>query len=127
MTAPDAEVELVDHLTSTFAAADPETPITVSVDFPDTDRLHVQVEQEGGPISWPIVERAQVRLVAWAPPGQRTAVKQLAADAIAAAAAHPGSAAVAGVHPLGARSDVSADPTTGRLMCWALVRVNLLH
>lgn len=120
---PDAEAELVAHLAASLTAS---SPVTVSVDFPDTDRLHVQVEQEGGTMSWPVVERASVRLVAWAPPGERSAVKGLAAEAVAVATTLQG-LHVAGVQPLGARSDVSADPTTGRLMCWALVRVNLLH
>ena len=52
ITAPDAERELITYLRAHLA------PITASTSFPDSDRLHVQVEQEGGAAQWPVVERA---------------------------------------------------------------------
>lgn len=126
-TDPEA---LVTYLTSTFAArVETYKPATISVKFPDAalaTTTHLQVELEtSNTTDFPILERAQVRVTAYAGPGKRTNVKALASLTQGLLLAHPGSAGIAGIFPLIGRSDVIEDPTTKNLMCWFLVRVDL--
>lgn len=121
-TFPDPEAALVNHLNAALDA-------TVSTSFPSTALTtpHVQVELElGNDEDYPVTERAQMRITCHAPPGKRTDVKALASLARAHALALR-SAAVSGVFPMGrGRSSVITDPDTKNLMCWFLVRVDLL-
>lgn len=103
----------------------------VAVGFPDvtlaSDETRVQVELEASDVGdYPVTERAQVRVTAHAAPGRRTVVKELAGECLMALYSHTGSASVAGVVPLSGRSAVSVDPDTRNVMCWVLVRVDLL-
>lgn len=121
---PDAEREVIDILEAAGHAV-------VKTDYPDESlsgtAYWLQVDQEAGDADdYPVVERAQVRVTAHAAKGRRTAVKQHAAEALADLYSFAGNANVAGVVPLGGRSAVSTDPDTGNVMCWVLVRVDLL-
>lgn len=104
---------------------------TVKTDYPSS-RLTgadywLQVDQEPGGVSgYPVTERVQVRVTAHAGYKRRTAVKLLASDVLADLYSFIGSATVAGIKPLGGRSAVSTDPATENVMCWVLVRVDLL-
>ena len=123
VTFPDPEAEVVAYFLS-LGIAD-----TVTVHFPSaalTDTAkHLQVELEvGGADDYPITERAQVRVTAYAGPGRRGSVKDLAS----LAQGHLyrlRSAAVAGVRPGVGRSNVISDPTTRNLMVWFTAYVDL--
>lgn len=120
---PDPERELVTILTAALGAG------IVSTDYPSAALVgtarKVQVDLEGGDVSdYPITERAQVRIVCHRPPGKRTDVKADAATVLRHLVTSR-TANVAGIVPLGGRSGVSTDPTTGNVMCWLLVRVDL--
>jgi hypothetical protein len=125
VTLTDPEKVVIDLL---IAAGQPAG--TVKTEFPSNTltgtNTRVQVELESSNVvRYPIQERAQVRVVAYAAPGKRDAVKTLAATLLADLYAFPGSASVAGIVPLSGRSAVTVDPTTRNLMCWVLVRVDL--
>lgn len=123
---PDPERELLDIFSAALGAG------VASTDYPSTSLAvnvkRVQVDLEGGPADdYPITERAQVRItchVGKATASQRTVVKDFADDCRRHLVTSR-TANVAGIVPLGARSGVSTDPTTGNVMCWFLVRVNL--
>lgn len=120
---PDAERKAIDVLLAAGHSV-------VSTNFPsetlsESDEV-IQVDLEGSDSSdYPIVERAQVRIVGHCGPGRRTAVKALVAEAIADLYTLEGDADVAGVVILTGRSSIVTDPTTGNVMCWALVRLDL--
>lgn len=121
---PDAEREVIDVL---LAAGHP----VVSTEFPDEtltgSTYWLQVDQEpSNADDYPVVERAQVRITAHVAPGRRTAVKEHASDALADLCSFAGNSSVSGIFPRAGRSDVSTDPDTKNLMCWVLVRVDLL-
>jgi hypothetical protein len=102
----------------------------VSVRYPSSTltgtNTRVQVELESSSvIRYPIMERANLRVVAHAAPGKRDEVKALAATLLADLYVHPGNASVAGFVPLSGRSGVVTDPTTRNEMCWFLVRADL--
>lgn len=120
---PDVEREVIDALLAVGHA-------NVTTNFPDEPltgtQTTLQVELEASNVDdYPVTERAQVRVTAHAAKGRRTAVKELAGDVLADLYTFS-SANVAGVVPLGGRSAVSTDPDTENVMCWVLVRVNLL-
>lgn len=105
--------------------------ITPSTSYPSAplaaNTRHVQVDLEGGDDSdYPITERAQVRIVCHRPRTDRTLVKADADECRRILATYAGSSTVAGIKPRGARSAVATDPDTGNLMCWLLVRVDLI-
>jgi hypothetical protein len=120
---PDAEAVV---RTALLAAGHP----TVTTNYPSasltgTDYV-LQVDLEASNSDdYPITERAQVRVVAHVAEGRRTAAKQHAAEALADLYVYS-SASVAGIVPLVGRSTPSTDPTTKNVMCWVLVRVDLL-
>jgi hypothetical protein len=120
---PDAERQVIDVLLAAGHG-------TVKTDYP-SERLTstdywLQVDQEpADSTDYPVLERAQVRITAHVAPGRRTAVKAHASDALADLCSFPGNSSVSGIFPRAGRSDVSADPDTGNLMCWVLVRVDL--
>lgn len=121
---PDPERELVTILTAALGAG------IASTDYPSTTlgaaARKVQVDLEAGDIDdYPVTERAQVRVTCHRPPGKRTDVK-VDADLMRRHLVSSRTANVAGIVPLGGRSGVSTDPTTGNVMCWFLVRVDLL-
>lgn len=102
----------------------PPLPAGVSTSYPSTslagDATHLQVELENADAGdYPIVERDQVRVTAHAAKGKRTNVKALASLAQGLLCAE------SGVFPRLGRSGVSEDPTTGNLMCWFIVRVDI--
>lgn len=102
----------------------------VSPDYPSSTltstATRLQVELESSNIAdYPITERAQVRVVGHAAPGRRTAVKDLAESALRALYTAT-SSDVAAFVPLLGRSAVTTDPATRNVMCWVLVRVDLL-
>lgn len=123
---PDPERELIAILTAALGAG------IASTDYPSTSLAvnvkRVQVDLEGGDVDdYPVTERAQVRVtchVGKATASQRTVVKDLADDCRRHLVTNR-TANVAGIVPLGGRSGVSTDPTTGNVMCWFLVRVDL--
>ena len=126
VTLPDAEKLVIDLL---LAAGQPAG--TVKTEFPSNtlagSNTRVQVELESSNTSrYPIMEKAQVRVVAYCAPGKRDAVKTLAATLLASLYTFPGNGSVAGIVPLSGRSAVTVDPTTRNVMCWVLVRVDLL-
>lgn len=130
VTFTDPEKKLIDYFTTAFAArSEAYKPATITTDFPTaalTTATHLQVELEAGSADdYPITERAQVRVTAYAGPAKRTNVKALASLALGLAGIYSGDSAVAGTKILTGRSDVSTDPTTKNLMVWFLVRVNL--
>lgn len=105
----------------------PEAYATTSIttSFPTTaltgNGTHLQVELEAADSTdYPVRERAQVRVTAYAPKGKRDNVKNLASLAQGLFLSHDG------VFPQTGRSDVITDPDTQNLMCWFLVRVDLL-
>lgn len=121
---PDAEREVMGRLIAagrsgvdlhfpTVPLAKGSTAIQVDLESSDTD-------------DYPVVERAQVRVTCHAAKGERTVVKELAGDVLADLYSWGGNANVAGVVPISGRSAVSTDPDTGNVMCWVLVRVDLL-
>jgi hypothetical protein len=120
---PDAERVVIDIL------EDAGHPV-VKTDYPST-RLTgtdywLQVDLEASNTAdYPVTERAQVRVTAHVAPGRRTAVKLIAAEALADLYTSV-SSTVAGIVPISGRSAVSTDPATGNVMCWVLVRVDLL-
>jgi hypothetical protein len=120
---PDAERVVIDAL----EAAGHEV---VTTNYPaetlaGTDYV-LQVDLEASNIDdFPVVERAQVRVVAHVGPNRRGAAKQHAAEALADLYVYS-SSAVAGIVPLTGRSTPSTDPATKNVMCWVLVRVDLL-
>lgn len=131
VTFADPEALLIDYLTTAFAArAESYKPATITPKFPAaalSGTTHLQVELEtGGSQDYPITERAQIRLTAYAGPGKRSDVKRLASLAFGLACAYPGGDDIAGIFPLIARSEVVEDPTTKNLMVWCLVRADLL-
>lgn len=123
---PDPEREVIAILAAALGAG------IASTDYPSTSLAvnikRVQVDLEGGNTDdYPVTERAQVRVtchVGKATASQRTVVKDFADDCrrhlVTSSTAN-----VAGIFPLGGRSGVSEDSTTGNLMCWFLVRVDL--
>lgn len=121
---PDPERALIDILAAALGAG------IASSDYPSatlaTGSRRVQVELEGGDVDdYPVTERARVRIVCHRPPGKNTDVKA-DADTVRRHLVTSRTANVAGIVPLGGRSGVSTDPTTGNVMCWFLVRVDLL-
>ena len=120
---PDAERVVIDALEA--AGHD-----VVTTNYPDealtgTDYV-LQVDLEASNADdYPVTERAQVRVVAHVGPNRRGAAKQHAAEALADLYVYS-SANVAGIVPLVGRSTPTTDPTTKNVMCWVLVRVDLL-
>jgi hypothetical protein len=105
----------------------PEAYATTSVStyFPATplagDDTHLQVELEGtNSEDYPVRERTQVRITAYAAPGRRSNAKDLATLAQGLLLSLPG------VFPSTGRSSVIKDPETRNLMCWFLIRADLL-
>jgi hypothetical protein len=91
-----------------------------------SDTVWLQVDLEASNTDfYPVTERAQVRVVAHAARGRRGAVKDLAQQALADlyVSVNPD---VAGIVPISGRSAVSTDPATKNVMCWVMVRVDLL-
>ena len=124
VTLPDPERAVIDLLLAAGRT-------NVSTDFPPSplagSATRVQVDLEASDADfYPITERAQVRVVAHAAPGKRTAVKALAAQLIQDLYTFDGNASVSGIFPVAGRSAVSVDPDTGNVMCWLIVRVDLL-
>lgn len=120
---PDPERELITILTTALGAG------IVSTDYPSAALVgtarKVQVDLEAGNTDdYPITERAQVRVTCHRAPGKRTDVKADAATVLRHLVTSR-TANIAGIVPLGGRSGVSTDPTTGNVMCWLLVRVDL--
>ncbi len=124
---PDPEREVIAILAAALGAG------IASTDYPSTSLTsnvkRVQVDLEGGDVNdYPVTERAQVRItchVGKATASQRTVVKDLTDDCRRHLVTSR-TANIAGIVPLGGRSGVSTDPTTGNVMCWFLVRVDLL-
>jgi hypothetical protein len=121
---PDAERQLMTVLLGLGYAS-------VSTDYPSTrlgsSATHIQVDLESSDTDdYPIVERAQVRVVVHAAEGRRGAVKAIAGEVLGDLYSFTGNADVAGIVPLAGRSAISSDPTTRNVMCWVLVRVDLL-
>lgn len=131
VTFPDPEKVVIDYLASAFAPrSELYKPATITTDFPAVvlaaNATHLQVELEvGNADDYPVTERAQVRVTAYAAPGKRTNAKALASLTLALLASHPGSSNVLGVTIRTGRSDVVADADTGNLMVWLLARVAL--
>lgn len=128
---PDPERLLIDGLKAGFVGrTEVYVPAKVTTAFPTAalsgDATHVQVELEAGNTDdYPVTERAQVRVTCYAAPGRRDNAKALAslAQGLALGLSGPG---LAGVFPRIGRSSVAVDPTTKNLMCWFLVRADLL-
>jgi hypothetical protein len=121
---PDAERQLMTVLLDLGYAS-------VSTDYPSTrlssTAVHIQVDLESSNTDdFPVTERAQVRVVVHAGEGRRGAVKAKAAEVLADLYSFTGNADIAGIVPLSGRSAISSDPTTRNVMCWVLVRVDLL-
>jgi len=114
----DAERIVIEALGDLLATVSTEPPTG-----PLSSTPHVQVELDGTPEvveAWggkTVAELATVRLVAHCKPGDRTAVKALASQALSAALLIPGASTLVG------RSSVTPDPTTKNLMVWALLRL----
>lgn len=120
---PDAEREVIDALLAAGHAQ-------VKTDYPSiplgSSEEWLQVDLESSNVdAYPVAERAQVRVTVHVAGGRRTSAKRIAAEVLADLYTYA-SANVAGVVPLGGRSAVSTDPATKNVMCWVLVRVNLL-
>jgi hypothetical protein len=121
---PDAERQLMTVLLNLGYAS-------VSTDYPSarlgSTATHIQVDLEASNTDdFPVTERAQVRVVVHASEGRRGAVKAIAAEVLADLYSFTGNAGIAGIVPLSGRSAISSDPTTRNVMCWVLVRVDLL-
>jgi hypothetical protein len=132
VTYPDAEAELVTYLRAVYADRDEafkpaESAIATKMPATLTGGItYVQVVHETSPgDDYPAKERAQVRVVCWAPGDHRSDVKSLASLTQGLLNSHPGSAGVGNVRTLIGRSTPTTDPDTKNLMCWFLVRVNL--
>lgn len=130
VTFADPEKKLIDYFVAQFTPrADAFKPATVTTDFPTTaltTATHLQVELEaGGADDYPITERAQVRVTAYAGPAKRTNVKALASLALGLAGKYAGDSQVAGSKVIVGRSGVSTDPTTKNVMVWFLVRLDM--
>lgn len=122
---PDAEREAIDILAAHFAVG------TVSTSYPSTtltgSTIRVQVDAEpSSVVDYPATERTPVRVVVHAAPGQRTAVKDAADDCLRYMFAATGRPNVSGVKAITGRSSVATDPDTKNLMCWFIVRLDLL-
>lgn len=119
---PDAEREVIARLVALGRTARESYP---SVRLTGANTV-VQVQLEASDTGdYPILERAQVRVVAHAAPGKRTDVKELAGDVLNDLVSWAGNANVAGIFPASGRSAVVTDADTGNEMCWVLVRVAL--
>jgi hypothetical protein len=123
VTLPDPEKAVIDLLVAAGRTG-------VSTDFPSAKltgtNTRVQVELEASDTSgYPVTERAQVRVVAYAAPGKRDNVKALAQLLLSDLYSYAGSASVAGVVPISGRSAVTTDPSNQNVACWVLVRVDL--
>lgn len=129
----DPEALVASYLTSAFSGrVESYKPATVGTGFPKSAltktpfRSHVQVELEAGSVAdFPVTERAQVRVNCWVPAGERSAAKNLASLTMGLLHKAEIPQAASCVVSTG-RSDVVEDPSTGYLMCWFLIRVNLL-
>lgn len=129
VTFPDPEAIVIAALKAAFS---PRTeiykPTTITTAFPAgplASSTHIQVELEvGNADDYPITERAQVRVISYAPPGSRSDAKRLASLTQGLLYTYSGGA-VAGVDILIGRSDVVTDPDTQNQMVWFLARVNL--
>jgi hypothetical protein len=124
VTLPDPERVVVDLLVAAGYSG-------VSTDFPSVplsgSTTKVQVDLEASSTDdYPVTERAQVRVVAHAAPGKRSSVKVLASALLQTLYSFPGNASIAGIVPVAGRSAVSVDPDTGNVMCWLIVRVDLI-
>jgi hypothetical protein len=123
-------VDLPDAERVVIAALEAAGHGVVTTNYPDepltgTDYV-LQVDLEASNSDdYPVTERAQVRVVAHVAENRRTAAKTHAAEALADLYVYS-SASVAGIVPLAGRSTPSIDPTTKNVMCWVLVRVDLL-
>lgn len=132
VTFPDPEAAAINHLRAAFgdrAETYLPTAANVSVNYPSSslagDATAVQVELEvGGVNDYPVTERAQVRVNCHAAKGKRSNVKNLASLTLGLLTQLQ-SEAVAGVAPVLGRSDVIEDPSTGNLMCWFTVRLDM--
>jgi hypothetical protein len=127
VTFADPEALMADYLTTAYAPrAEAYKPTTVGTGFPaqmltkSPLRTHVQVELEAGGVEfYPVTERAQIRFNCWAPKGERSTAKALAALTQGLVLAYTDA------HPQTGRSDVITDPTTGYLMVWFTALVDI--
>lgn len=95
-------------------------PTSIATGFPtDTTKYHLQVDLENTPgDDYPARERNQIRVVAWAPPKERTKVKELASLTQGLLNTNPR------IRVVGGRSRPVTDPDTKAQMCWFLIRLN---
>lgn len=123
VTLPDPERLTIDALAGVGTTRSPKYP-AASLTGSST---HLQVELEASnSADYPVTERAQMRVTCHAGPGKRDEVKDLAGEVLMTLYTYPGSADLAGFVPLGGRSAVSVDPDTQNVMCWVLVRADLI-
>lgn len=104
-------------------------PLSIKTEFPAKPIVkgayRVQLDFEGDAADdYPVTARANVRVTVHANALDRTLVKT-AADTCRSLLKSGRIAGAAGFVPSG-RSAISNDPDTGNLMCWFLVRVDLL-
>lgn len=130
VTFPDPERIVIDFYKAAFAPrSESYKPATITSAFPSsalTTSTHLQVELEvGNADDYPITERAQVRVTAYAAPGHRDDVKSLASLAQGLLYAWAGNASAAGAFIRIGRSDVVTDPDTKNLMVWFVASVSL--
>lgn len=100
-TWPDVERLVVDWLADRFADLDEDVTVGIGVPAGWTASLkaHVAVAWDGTPIvEWPAVQRATIRLVAYA--GSPTEAKRLAALAQGVLCSHPGGDGIVSARPL---------------------------